>query len=304
MILAILFLEMSLIDPGVGTAGYNFLHILPTAREAALAGSAVARPKGAMGFYYNPAVLFQTPEQVAELSYINYVAGMHLGSLGYAQALGLNKGVGLGIFYFNSGKMKRTNEQGDEMGDGLETFSASYAQFNISGGVRFFDRLALGMGLCGLYGAIDTFFSFGIAGNFGLVYEIKDYGLNLGFRAANLGREWKTFNGVRDRMPTEFGVGVSWEPISALNMNLSLHKPVDNRLNVGLGVEGWVNDYLVIRLGYNSLGQDLTSGSGSDIIAGFTTGLGVRYDRYQVDYCFVPMVVLGFSHRISFSFSL
>lgn len=300
--MAVILLALSLIpiDPDAGSVGFDFLHISPTAREAALAGAAVARPQGAMAFFYNPANLSQTAVASGEITYINYPAGIHLGSLAYDQPLGSNKGVGVGVFYLNSGTMKRTNDQGDEMG----IFGSSYVNLNVSGGLRVIDQLSLGIGVSGLYGAIDTFFSLGVAGSFGAIYEIPGYHLHLGFTASNLGLEIKTFSGSRDPLPLEFAWGAAYEPIPALNLNASLHKPIDNRLNFRAGIEGWVNNYLVLRGGYSSLGADLAYGGGSDVLAGFTTGFGIRYQRYQFDYCFVPMVVLGVVHRLSLSFSL
>ncbi|MEO0069301.1 MAG: PorV/PorQ family protein [candidate division WOR-3 bacterium] len=293
-------LSLVTIYPGAGTAGFDFLHISPTAREAALAGAAVSRPQGAMGFFYNPAILSQGGTNNGELTYINYPAGIHLGSVGYVQPLGTNKGVGIGIFYLNSGTIKRTNDQGEEMG----TFGSSYLNLNLSGGLRIIDRLALGLAFSGLYGAIDTFFSLGVAGNLGITYEIPDYHIHFGFAASNLGVEVKTFGGYRNPLPLEIALGASWEPITALNLNASIHKPIDNRWNFRAGIEGWVNEYLVLRGGYYSLGADLAYGGGGDVLAGFTTGLGIRYQRYQIDYAFIPMVVLGITHRLSLSFSL
>jgi len=293
----VLALTLIAIDPGAGTTGFDFLHITPTAREAALAGASTAKPAGAFGFYYNPAATGALTG--AEFTYINYPAGIHLGSAAYTQPLDNTKGVGAGIFYLNSGTMKKTNEQGEELG----TFGASFTALNLSGSYQPTGALLLGIGIAGLYGTIDTFFSVGLVGNLGATYEPPVTGLRLGFSARNLGVQIKPF-GTRDPMPLEFSLGACYEPTPGLNLNLNLSKPQGNRFNIRAGIEGWVNQFLALRAGYNSLGSDLMAGSGADPLAGFAAGIGIRYNRYQLDYTFVPMVALGAAHRISFGFTL
>ncbi len=90
------------IDPNAGTAGFDFLRIAPTAREAAMGGAAVAGAQSPMGFWYSPAHAAEAEYQRAHLGYVNYVAGIHIGSAAYSQPLALDKGIGVGIVYLNS----------------------------------------------------------------------------------------------------------------------------------------------------------------------------------------------------------
>ncbi len=120
----------------------------------------------------------------------------------------------------------------------------------------------------------------------------------------NVGYQLKAFQTGRDPLPLDFGIGVGYEPSPAFNLALDVHKPIDNRVNVRAGVEGWVADLLALRAGYTTEGIDLRTGSGEDILAGLTTGLGLRWHGYQLDYCFIPMVELGVAHRLSLAFSL
>lgn len=287
-------------DPNAGTAGFDFLRIIPTAREAGLGGAASANAEGAFSFYYSPINLLKNQTSGAQFSYVNYPAGIHAGAVGYSQPVNFDIGVGVGVYYLNSGTMKRTNEQGDELG----YFGASFADLNIAGAMRVGQGLLLGAGLAGLYGGIDSFYSLGLALNLGVGYEFAAENIRLGLYAQNLGLQVKPFGDSRDPMPIEFGLGGAWEPVPAFNLNLGINKPIDNRFNIRLGAEGWLNQYLVLRGGYNSLGIDWWEGSGGDIFAGLTAGLGVRYQRYQIDYSFVPMGRLGLSHRLSLGLSL
>ena len=298
-VLAILLTIISA-DPNAGASGFDFLRIAPTAREAALGGAAIAAAQSPLGFWYSPAHVGAAPSQRAHLGYLNYAAGIHIGSLAYTQPMGREAGLGLGIVYLNSGTMKRTNERGEQLG----TFSSSYADLNVSGALKPMDKLTVGLGLQGLYGSIDTFFSLGFAGNIGAVYDLPVTGLHAGLTVQNLGIQARAFGAERDPMPLDYGVGLSYQPNAAVSLALDVHKPLDSSVGVRAGIEGWIADLLALRLGYNSAGVDLKAGGGGDVLAGVTTGLGVRYRGYQLDYCFVPMVLLGAAHRISLSFSL
>jgi long-subunit fatty acid transport protein len=288
------------IDPNAGTTGFDFLRLTPTAREAAMGGAAVGSAPSPMGFWFSPAHVLSADSPRAHVGYLNYVAGIQTGSAAYSQPVGTDKGVGFGIVYLNSGTMKRTNERGEEQG----TFGVSYANLNLSGAIRLGDALSVGVGLQGLYGSIDTFFGLGLAGNFGATYRLPVDGLTAGLAVKNVGYQLKAFRAGRDPLPIDFGLGLAYQPDSALNLVLDVHKPIDNRVNVRAGVEGWVADLLAVRVGYTTEGIDLQSGGGEDILAGVTTGLGFRWHGYQLDYCFIPMVELGVAHRLSLAFSL
>ncbi len=300
MLALILVVTLVGIDPNAGTTGFDFLRLTPTAREAAMGGAAVGGALDPMGFWFSPAHAAAAEIPRAHVGYLNYVAGVQTGSAAYSQPVGTDKGVGFGIIYLNSGTMKRTNERGEELG----TFGVSYADLNLSGAMRVGDALSVGVGLQGLYGSIDTFFGMGLAGNVGATYRLPVDGLTAGLAVKNVGYQLKTFQAGRDPMPIDFGLGLGYQPNPSLNLVLDAHKPIDNRINIRAGVEGWVADLLAVRVGYSTDGVDLKAGGGSDILAGVTTGLGFRWHGYQLDYCFIPMVELGVAHRLSLAFSL
>jgi hypothetical protein len=288
------------IDANAGTTGFDFLRLTPTAREAAMGGAAVGSAPSPMGFWFSPAHALSAESPRAHVGYLNYVAGIQTGSAAYSQPVGTDKGIGFGIVYLNSGTMKRTNERGEEQG----TFGVSYADLNLSGAMRFGEALAVGVGAQGLYGSIDTFFAMGLAGNIGATYRLPVDGLTAGLAVKNLGLQLKAFQDSLDPLPIDIGFGLGYQPDSVLSLVLDVHKPIDDRVNVRAGVEGWVADLMAVRVGYSTEGVDLKAGGGDDILAGVTTGLGFRWHGYQLDYCFIPMVELGVAHRLSLTFSL
>ncbi|MFO7639268.1 MAG: PorV/PorQ family protein [bacterium] len=298
-----LVLSLVAIDPGAGTAGFDFLRITPGAREAAMGGAAVGSAESPLAFWHSPALAAAVPDQQAQVGYLNWVGGIHVGSVAYSRPLGDRQGIGVGVVYLNSGAMKRTDPFGNELG----TFGMTFADLNIGGGHRLTDLVTLGLGLKLLYGAADTFFSVGVAGNVGATFDLPIEGVNgltAGVAARHLGYQVKAFQAGRDPMPLEFAAGLGFRPNPSLGLGLDLVKPLDNRFQVRAGIEGWVGDIIALRAGYNTMGSDLASGGGTDILAGVSTGLGLRIRNYQLDYCFVPMVELGMAHRLSLSLGL
>jgi hypothetical protein len=135
-------------------------------------------------------------------------------------------------------------------------------------------------------------------------YKPNIKGLTVGAVVRNFGYQIKAFNAERDKLPLDIGVGVGYAIGDNINLALDIHKPIDNTILFNLGAEGWVNKYVALRAGYNSLGTNYRTSGTSDITAGFSVGLGVKYSKYQVDYSFTPMGDLGRLHHITVFFSL
>jgi long-subunit fatty acid transport protein len=290
-------LLVSDISPDVGTTGFNFLKVAPTAREAGMGNAAIGLSDNVFSLWYNPAGITRLTNQQVGLSYISYVAGVQSGALSFVSPM-KDKALGIGGYYLNSGTMKRTDELGTELG----TFSASYLDVNGAFGWRLMDKLSVGVGLKVLYGKIDTFWTLGAGGDLAVSYTLTN-GLQGTFVARNLGTSVKAFQIQNERLPTELALGFGYEPATWLKLALDLRKPFDNNLNAAAGVEGWITQNVCLRAGLTTAGGDLKAGGGSDILAGVSAGLGVKLKRYALDYSFTPMVVLSNTHRISFRYS-
>lgn len=290
-------------NPNAGSTGFTFLKISPSAKNAAMANASIGLQTNidicGFDFLYNPAANI-TASKIG-VGYINYLADISLGAIGYSQAQPLSflSGGGIGITYLNSGQMKRTDEQGNELG----AFSVSYLNLNAVGSRNLMnDQMSIGAGIKILYGSIDSFVGLGGAVDIGLRYKINPE-LSAGALAKNIGVEFKAFDTDKDNLPLDLGLGVSYLVSKNIVLALDLHKPADNSLLVNLGGQAWLNDYIALRAGYNSLGKYYKS-STSDIWSGLSAGLGIKYSRYQLDYSFTPMSNLGRLHHISLSLVL
>lgn len=285
-------------SPTAGTAGFDFLRVSPTAREAAMGGAVVGASEGPMSFWYSPARI-ASDRQSAQLCYTGYLAGIQAGALGYSRPVSQQAGVGLGLAFTTAGTMKRTNEFGEQLG----TFGTTFVGLNLSGAYRISDAISAGLALQGLYGSIDTFFSLGLAASAGAVAQLPVEGLAVGVALRNAGYELKPYRSSRDPLPLDIGFGLGYRPAPVLALAADIHKPIDNRVNFAFGIEGAVGEYLLLRGGYSSLGLDLQTGGSTDLLAGISLGLGVRYRGLQLDYAFTPLLPLGITHRVSLAFN-
>ena len=285
------------IGPDVGTTGFNFLKVPPTAREAAMGNAAIGFSDDAFGLWYNPAGIAELTTAQGGLSYISYVAGVQSGALAYVNPM-KDKAFGIGAYYINSGAMKRT----DDMNTDLGTFTVTYLDVNPAFGWKPMDKLALGAGLKILYSKIDSFWTLGLGADIGVKYTLMP-GLQATFVARNLGTSVKAFQSQPTSCHGFWHRVQLCEPVSRLRFDLEVHQPLDNKLEVRGGVEAWVWPVVCLRAGITTAGGDLKGGGGSDILAGLSTGLGFRLKHYELDYAYTPMVLLGNSHRISFRYS-
>jgi hypothetical protein len=292
-------------NSNAGTTGFNFLKIIPSAKEAAMANATIGLENNSdfssFGFWFNPAASVARP--AFGMSYLNYLAGISYGSIGYTKQAPFSflKSGGIGVSFLNSGVIKRTDINGSELG----TFSGSFLDIDAAGNIALMnDKMSAGMAIKVIYGSLDTFMGLGIATDLGLRYRPDIQGLTIGVVVKNLGYQVKAFIADPDKLPLDVGIGFGYSISNNVNLALDIHKPIDNTVLFNLGAEAWVNKYVALRGGYNSLGKDYRTGGTSDITSGLSVGLGVKYSRYQVDYSFTPMGDLGRLHHITVFFGL
>lgn len=286
-----------------GETGFNFLKLTPSAREAAMANATIGvendNALSAFDLLYNPAQKLNKTSW--GVGYFSLPAGINCGVISYKRnrLLPYTHCSGLSLSFLNSGPIKRTDEQSNPLG----TFSVSYANFLIGGTIVDHKELKIGVNLKLLYGSIEKFYGLGLASDIGLRFDPKVKNLSTGAVIRNLGYQIKPFDTQSDKLPLEIGIGGGYKIDERLNLALDIRKAIDSPVYFCLGFEGWANKYLAFRAGYNALRRELTTGAGSDILAGFAIGLGVRVSKYQVDYSFTPMLNLGRQHHLSLTFS-
>ncbi|MEO0075093.1 MAG: hypothetical protein ABIK31_03165, partial [candidate division WOR-3 bacterium] len=206
-------------NPSAGSSGYSFLNINPCAQTAAMANTVISLQTNysinALSLLNQPAGIIKKNNLSA--SYINYLAGISIGAIGYAQTKPLSflSSGGISLNYLNSGTIKRTDETGAELG----TFSVSYVNLNAIGTKSLLsEQLSVGGNLKLSYGSIDSFWGVATALDFGAIYKPQIPNLSIGLLIKNLGLSIKAFEQTHDRLPLDIGIGACYRA----NENIAL----------------------------------------------------------------------------------
>ena len=140
----------------------------------------------------------------------------------------------------------------------------------------------------------------------GLLYRIPSQDLDVGVAVQNVGRSIDAFIDTHEKLPMTYRLGCSKRlahlPL-LLSFNLIRYAYHESDLFGGLywalGGEFTITDYLFLRWGYNSRGQEEKMGSGNDWFTGASLGLGIRYGRYGLDYGYGSYGVLGSMNQLT-----
>jgi hypothetical protein len=270
------------------TIGFEHLVVDPVAERV---GMGYAQIGDGYNVHYNPAGLAYTIRPLYSVSYCRYIGDTHFGYLGLEQ-----NQVGIGIRYFNSGSMKKTDVLGQEYG----TFGVHFIDLTIGKGL-FWRDLAIGFSLKGLYDRIDTLYSLGIGIDMGVLYLISDPEIQLGMAIKNVGTGLIPYIEDNEIFPYEVNVGaLKYLPFGWIGFDVV--KPALNDVGLRLGGAYSILDNFEIRASYSTLFSSMQTGSsGLDFLAGITVGFGIDVKSYSINYSYAPYFDLGGGHRLSLS---
>lgn len=284
----------------VGTTVFEFLKIGQGARPMGMAGAFTAVADDANSLFWNPGGLCRIPVPLLTSTYRNYVAGIKGGYLAYARPHSETLSLAVGVSYLDFGTIQKRGPNNEDLG----TFHPAALVPTLGFGLLLTEDIAVGVGVKGIYEAIDTLASFGAAIDVGGTYQAKVEGLKLGAAVQNLGVQLQAFNEEKESLPITMKVGASYQPVEVLTLGLDIVKPVDNEVNFRMGSEWRPVEMFALRAGYYSTGSDLKTGEEGDVLGGFSFGLGAGWKTYSLDYAITPMVALGIAHRVSLSANL
>jgi opacity protein-like surface antigen len=298
-----------------GITSMQFLKMGVGARPIGMGEAFVAGANDINSIYWNPAGLIEINDRQATFMQNFWFEGINAEYLAYAQPIekteklkltkdrkageitGKNKekvgAVGLSFTYVGYGSIPRTYEDGSgnyDSGRSIGTFSASDLCFGFVGAIKLGNAASAGLNLKILSSTIETYSSFGIALDAGIIYALTD-NLKIGIMAQNLGTA-TPYDTETILLPTNLKIGASYD-IMNTKMNklcalVDVNIPTDNLISLNAGVEYSYNNLFSVRFGYK----------GSDP-AGITVGGGTKISNFLIDYAFVPYGELGNSHRIS-----
>lgn len=297
-----------------GRRAFSVLALDNSARVAALGGSTIALFDNDVNqAYQNPALINPKMHHRASLSYVNYLADINNGSVGYARHFdGLGTFSG-NIFYINYGHFDETDETGRITG----SFGAYDYNFQIGYGQEWKENFRYGAAVKFVYSVYEAFVATAGAIDLGGVYHNPETKFTATVVMKNLGYNFIPYNDTREPLPFEIQAGISKKlehnplkfGIIAHNLqqpNLSYVNP--NRRNKEIDLEtGQVinpepglgdkimrhfifNGELVFSenfqlcFGYNHMRRKELAPENRKAVTGFSWGFNVSIKRFEISY--------------------
>lgn len=320
-----------------GNNTYEFLNLPISARVSSLGGNLISvRDNDLNVSLTNPALLTDSMDNNVALSYINYFADVNYGYAAYAKHVDKIGNFSAGIHYLNYGRFKRADEIG--IVDG--SFGANEMSFNIAYAHSVLDsNLTLGATVKTIYSHLDSYSSFGSAIDFGAIYNRPNHNFAVATVVKNIGRQWSSYSGHKEKLPFEIQIGFSKKPkhipfrfsLTYENLekwDLTYEDPANPTLttdpltgdpikqkkfnifgdklmrHIVIGGEFILTKNFFLRAGYNYQRRKelmIPEKRGMD---GFSFGAGLRIYKFHISYARAVYHLAGASNNLSISFDI
>jgi len=297
---------------------YEFLNLSNSARVTALGGNLITvRDDDVALAYANPSVLNPTMNGGLTFQHNFLFEGIEHGYVGYGQhfkKLGITGH--LGFQYLNYGDFNATDEIGNITGQ----FDAGETAIVFGAGKELYERLSVGANLKLVSSNFEQYSSFGIVGDLAATFHDTASRVNIVLVAKNIGAQLSTFTeGNREPIPFEMQIGISKKlrylpfRFSVIYHNLQQWNILyddPNTQDEGLFFDpnqssGGENDFFDnlfrhiifngeflfgkrenfrVRLGYNHLRKQELSVRNIRSLTGFSFGLGLKINRFRLEY--------------------
>ncbi|MGE5621312.1 MAG: PorV/PorQ family protein [archaeon] len=238
-----------------GTAGYTFLEIPVTARNAALGESSISlSDMNSSAVFSNPGALgFQKQNHSLSISYSPWFAEIKHYAAGYSFASDLGV-IGIGAIALDYGSMPRTVRlSGQRVFEQTGMFSANSMALGLTYSKQLTDKFSFGITAKYVNEKIDVYSSSNVLMDGGFLYYTGLSSLRLGASITNFGTNSK-FKNSEFKMPAMFRIGAAAEVYQSGKNSVTLLveavHPTDADERVNAGTEIKLMDVLVLRGGY------------------------------------------------------
>ena len=279
-----------------GDAGALFLRVGMGARASAMGEAFTAVAGDASAVYWNPAAMAAVLGTHGLVMHNEYFQSVRLEQLALSHETEYGT-LGLGFTGLYMDALERREDVPSSIP--LGTFSAYDVAVTVGFARYITPNLAAGLAVKPIYQKIDETSAIGMAFDVGLYHIARVKGVKFAAVITNIGKPMK-FDAEEYALPRAIKIGGSYErEMPELRGDILLTAdavmPNDGELREHFGLEYTYDRRLFVRGGYK-VGYDSY---------GLTAGLGVMYQKIQVDYAVLFIDNdLGDSHRISLAFSL
>ncbi|MEO9571711.1 MAG: type IX secretion system protein PorQ [Polaribacter sp.] len=293
---------------------FQFLNLSTSARQTALGGEILTLLEDVNQPIWNPSIINDKIENKLSINYTSYLAGINIGSLSYANSFSRRSGTFHGsIQYLDYGTLIGSDEQGNETAN----FNASDIAISVGYSYNIpHSHLYIGSNIRILTSNISNFSSTGISSDFALLYNNPYQPFVITVVARNLGTQFKTYNGVKEKLPFTIAIGGSYQldhvPLkwygtinNLQKWNISVANPSEQTTdlegnvteeNVGfinntfrhlvIGAELFPESAINLRLGYNFRRSTELKLQNARTFSGFSFGFGIKMNKLKFNYAY------------------
>jgi hypothetical protein len=274
--------------------------------------------------FHNPALLGGEMDGMANLNYMNFFSGIHVGSAAYVKALRERSAWGVGARFLSYGVMKKVDASNVVLGD----FSAGDMSLNVFYSCDLSERWRGGVSFGMLYSSLTEYTSFGLAVDAGLSYFDPEKNVSCGLALRNTGAQIKAYDRQRERLPWDIQLGLTKKmdhapfrfSLTAMHLNRWKFSYVDATLNktelndgflqtalkhLVFGIDFIPSENLWAGVGYNpKAAADMQLKDGGNRLGGFSAGAGLRVSRFDLSVSAARYHPSAISLMLSISMSL
>lgn len=298
----------------VGTAGFTFLEIPATARQAALgeADVAIGEINTADGLFMNPALLGYITGKSASISYGTWIADMNHQSAAFAIGMGGAGTIGVSILRLDAGEFLGTTVDVNAIQGwhSTGTFNAGSYAIGPSYGLRMTDRFSFGMSVRYVRESVtgvkevargSEFAASDWLADIGTLYYTGFGSLRFATSIQSLGFDTQ-FEADPFQTPINYRLGAAYDffdqPESPAKLTVlfeAIH-PSDATEKVQVGGELWLKNIIALRAGYKFSYDE----------EDFTAGIGLKFDMgggrpVGVDFAYADFGRFSSVTRFSFN---
>ena len=297
-----------------GEKVFSFLNIPTSARQAALGGEVLTMFDDVNQPLWNPSTITKFMDNDIAVNYVNYLAGINMGSVTYAHLINRRFGtLHAGVQYVDYGEFIGADESGQETGN----FSARDLAFSVGYAYNIpWTNFFVGANVKVLSSKIENYTSQGLAMDLGILYYSDD--LPYAFTAVirNVGYQLSPYDEVRENLPLEIAVGASYKledvplkwHVTINNLqkwDISVPNPSQKQTDLNgnstdqditffnnalrhlvVGAEFFPDKGFNLRVGYNFRRAAELKLTETRTFAGITAGFGLKMGKFKLDYAY------------------
>ena len=305
-----------------GQSVYQFLNLVTSPRQAALGGKTITIFDNDVNqANFNPATINSEMDNHLALNYGSYFGEVTYGTASYAYTFDRHlQTFQAGVNYMNYGKFQGTDETGNPTSD----FTGSEMALSLGYSFMIPDiPIHFGANAKLISSTLESYNSIGGALDLGALFIDERNDVNWALVVRNIGTQFTTYSGTKEKLPLEVLIGVSQEvenvPIrwhltleNLQQWNIAFSNPAraigsidggstpekvsvfNNALrHVIIGVELFPRKSFNVRLGYNFRRGEELSILEQRNFSGISLGFGLKFNNLKFNYSYSRYTLAG-----------